>query len=99
MAPRIVEDQVVTLSAPGEVLSRVIDDMIGAYRSDQLHVCGAANGGHVGSERLRDLDREGAHASSRTVDQDLLPSLQLSDVAKRLQCGHSRDGDSCGLIE
>ena len=75
---RQLEDEIVLLPAPGEVLLGVVDDVVRAERADQVHVPRAAHAGHLRSERLRDLHREGAHASRRAVDQDLLPWLDPS---------------------
>jgi len=58
-----VQDEVVLPTALGEVSLRVVDDLVGAERPHQLHVSGAAHGGHVGAERLGDLHGEGADAS------------------------------------
>jgi hypothetical protein len=41
----------------------------------------------VRSERFRELNGEGAHASRRTDDQDLLPWLDSSVIAQTLQGG------------
>src|SRR5437763_15477129 len=49
----VVEDEVVTLARPREVLFGVIDDTVGAERSDQVHVSRARDAGHIRSERLR----------------------------------------------
>ena len=64
--------------------------MIGTERSDQFHIPATAHAGHLGAECLGNLDREGAHASRRSVDQDLLSRLELSAIAKSLQRGKCR---------
>jgi hypothetical protein len=50
MLPNAVEEQVVTLPAPGEILSRVINDPISADGSDHVHIPRAAHAGHVCAE-------------------------------------------------
>ena len=75
-APGDVEHQVVALVAPGEVLLGVVDDVVGAERSDEIDVPRAAHAGHLRSECLGDLHGERAHASRRAVDQDLLSRLE-----------------------
>jgi hypothetical protein len=65
----------------------VVDDVVRTDRPDQVHVPRAAHAGHVRSERLRDLNGEGAHAPRRTDDQDLLPWLDPSVIAQTLQRG------------
>ena len=82
-----------------EVLPRVVDDPARPDRSDHVHVLRAAHPGHVRSEGLGDLDREGTHASRRAVDEDLLPGADMSLVSKALQGGLGRDGHRCGLFE
>ncbi len=54
------------------------------------HVARAADAGHLGAERLRDLHREGADPARGAVDQDLLPGLDLAVIAQGLQRRRSR---------
>ena len=49
MGPGDVEDEVVALAAPSEVLLRVVDDPIRADRPEHLELRGAVHGGHVRS--------------------------------------------------
>src|SRR5664279_1723186 len=58
MVEHVVEDDVVPLIALGEVFLRVVDDVVGADRSDQGHLGGAAHAGHFRAERLGDLHGE-----------------------------------------
>ena len=99
MVSNAVENQVVALRTFGEILLGVIDDPICADGSDHVHISRAANAGHICAERLGDLDGERAHASRRAIDQDLLPGLDLSLVAKTLQCGECRDGYGGRLLK
>ena len=62
-----VEDQVV--AALGEVLARVVDDVVGAQRADQVDVPRTAHGGDVSSECLGDLHGEAADATRGADDQ------------------------------
>src|SRR5439155_10222527 len=71
--PCYVEHQVVTLPTAGEVLVRVVDDVVRAERADGVHIPRAAHADHLRSARLGDLDGKGAHAPARAVDQDLVP--------------------------
>src|SRR5207253_6033392 len=81
----VVEDEVVTLPRPREVLFGVIDDMVCAERPDQAYVSRARDAGHLRSERLRDLNREGSDATRGPDDQDLLPGFDLAATAQRLE--------------
>src|SRR5919204_641452 len=99
MVPYVVEDEVVPLALLREVLAGVVDDVVGADRADQVHVPRAAHAGHVRSERLRKLHREGTDAARRTVDQDLLPGSHLALVAKRLQGDEAGQGSGRGVLE
>jgi len=71
----------VALLALREVDMRVVDDVICAERSDQVHLRPAAHAGDYCPERLGDLHGERAHASRRTDDQYLLPRAHLPAVA------------------
>src|SRR5262249_27280596 len=90
MVPNAVENQVVTLPTLGEILLGVINDPICADGSDHVHIPRTAYAGHIGAEPLGDLHCERTHASRRTVNQDLLARLNVSLVAKTLQCGECR---------
>ena len=78
MVSHAIEHEVVSLTAPGEIFVGVVDDMVGADRSDQVHISRAAHTGHVRAERFGDLHGERTHTSRRTVDQDLLAWLNPS---------------------
>src|SRR5713101_5528180 len=90
MIPNGVENEIVTLSTFGEILLGVINDPICADGSDHVHIPRTAHAGHICAERLGDLHSERTHTSSRNVNQDLLARLNLSLVAKTLQCGECR---------
>src|SRR5205823_2350263 len=64
-----------------------------------LEVLRAADRRHVRPGRLRDLDREGAHAAAGPVDQDPLPRFQLRLVAQALQGRVARSRHGRGLLE
>ena len=99
MVPDVVENQVVAFRALGEILFGVIDDVIGADRSDHVYVSRAAHAGDVCPERLGDLHGERTHASRRAIDQDLLPRLNLSLVAETLQRRDCGDPHGSRLLE
>ena len=85
--PRELEDQVVALLAAREVLPGVVDDVVGAERTDEIHLPGAANAGNTAPERLGDLHGERADASTGTDDQDLLARLHGARIAQSLERG------------
>ena len=58
----VVEDHVVPLSAVGEVLACVVDDLVGTERSHRLQGLGTAYADDFGPQPLCDLHSEGAHA-------------------------------------
>jgi hypothetical protein len=83
----------------GEILFGVIDDVVCANRSDHVYIPRATHTGDVRAEGLGDLHGKRSNATRRTVDQDLLPRLNPSFVAKALQGGESRHRDGCRLLE
>src|SRR5258706_16309905 len=99
MVSHEVENEVVMLSTFREIFSGVISDVICTDRSDLFNVPRTAHAGNFSADRLGDLHSEGPPASCRTVDQDLLPRLNLSLVAKTLQGGDSRQGYRSGLLK
>ena len=94
-----VENQVVMLSTFREILSRVINDVICADGSNHFNIPRTAHAGNFRAERFGDLHGEGAHASCRAVNQDFLPRLNLSLVAKTLQGSESRQGYRSRLLK
>lgn len=71
----VVENEVVAILTPGEVLLRVVDDAVGADRPNQTQLGGAAHAGHLRTEGLGELHGERADASAGADEQDLLPGL------------------------
>jgi hypothetical protein len=82
-----------------EILLGVVNHLVGADRSDHVHVPGAADPGHLRCERFGDLHCKRTHASRRTVDQRLVPRPDLSFVTKTLEGGDGGDGHGRGLLE
>ena len=92
MVPAHDEDQVILLSALGEVLLGVVDDMVSAEGANHVYLRGAAHTGHLSAERFGDLDREQPDASRRPDEQDLLACLDAACVAKRLSAATAKWG-------
>src|SRR5271165_7106269 len=99
MIPNGVENQVVTLPTFGEILTGVINDPICANGSDHVHFSCTAYAGHLCPEPLGDLHSKRTYASPGTVNQNLLPRLNLSFVAKTLQCRACRHRYSSRLLK
>src|SRR5438876_1956230 len=98
MVANVIEDHVITLVALGEILFRVINDAIGADRSDKIEIACATNSRDLCAKRLGDLHGEGSYTSGRAVDQNLLPGLNLS-LAQALQRGKSGQRNRGGLLK
>src|SRR5271169_7132935 len=99
MIPYGVEKKVVMLAAPGEILLGVVNDPICADGPNHFHIPCTAYAGHICAERLGDLHSERTHASRCTIDQDLLPRLNPSLVAKTLQSGECRNRYTSRLLK
>jgi len=98
-SPRQLEDQVVPLLAVREVLPGVVDDVVGAERTDEIQLPGAADAGDPALERLGDLHGERADASAGTDDQDILARLHGSRVAQSLERGAPGQGKGGSALE
>ena len=77
-----IQDHVVMLATAGEILSRVIKDLVCADGADHFRIPGTTNASNLGSKRFGDLHCERTHASGGAINQDLLAELNLSLVAK-----------------
>ena len=71
----------------GEVLARVVDDMIRPDGSDHLHLRGAAHAGYPSAERFGDLHGVRTHPPRGTDYSDVLPRFDPPVVAHGLQGG------------
>src|SRR5437667_10595149 len=99
MVRNAVENQVITLLPLGEILLGIINDVICADGPYHAQIPGAAYAGDIRAERLGDLHGERTHTSRRAVDQNFLSRLNLSFVAKTLQCRQSCDRYRSGLLK
>ena len=77
MILNVVEDQVVAFRAFGEILLRVVDDVIGPQRARHVHVARAYDCSDFGLERLRDLHCECPDAAGCAINQDFLAAVNL----------------------
>ena len=87
MVSNAIQNDVVTVAAFGEILLSIVNDLIRADGSDHVHITRAAYAGDIRAERLGDLHRERTDTACRPVNQNSLPLLNSSLVAKTLQCG------------
>src|ERR1700730_4976175 len=99
MVGKAVEDQVVVLPTLGEILLGVIDHVICADGSDHVHIIRCRYASHICAERLGDLHSERTNTSPCAVNQDFLSRLNLSLIAKTLQCGECRYGHRSCLLK
>ncbi len=77
-----VDDPVIALAGARVVDLGVVDHVVGAERTHEIHLFGAADAGHLRPHRLRDLDGERAHVARRAVDQDLVAWFRGPAIAQ-----------------
>src|SRR6266540_5334328 len=94
-----IEDHIVVFTTAGEILSRVINDLVCADGPDHFHIPRTANAGNLSPKRLPDLYSESTHASGGAIYQDLLAGLNLPLVAQTLQGGESRHRHRSRLLD
>src|SRR5882762_6485327 len=99
MVTNAVKNQVVTSLSFSEILFHVVNDLISPDGSNQVRLSRTANTGYVCAERLGDLHGERADASARTINEDVLPRLKLSFVAKTLERGEPRNRQRSCLLK
>src|SRR6266487_6074562 len=85
------KNQVISPPISGEIFLRVINDMVCTNRAHYVQIPCAAYGGDFSPKRFGKLYRKGTYTTTRTINQNLLPLLNLSFIAKALQ------GDECRL--
>src|SRR6266566_134723 len=85
------KNQVIPLPISGEIFLRVINDMVCTNRAHYVQIPRAAYGGDFSPERFGNLHRKRTDPTTRTMNQHLLPLLNVSFIAKALQ------GDDCRL--
>src|SRR5207253_8765940 len=82
-----------------ESVVRVINDVVMTNRAQSVHIPRAAYGGDFSHQRCGTLYRKRTDTSRRTIDQHLLPLLNVSFIAKALQGGESRLRDGCCFLK
>jgi hypothetical protein len=87
----------VYLFVPREIPRGVVEDSVSAQPPDQLHVVRAANRRRLGTEALQQLDRRWAYGSGGTIDEDVLPDVDLRRPDVRQGIVRTL-GTGCGLL-
>jgi hypothetical protein len=103
----VVEDDVESRPALGEVLVRVVNDVVRAERPDQFDVVRTAHTSDLGPQYLGDLDRHAPEPATSAVDQDTRAGPHLCHVAhgdEGGKSGHDRcrgvgEAESGGLLD
>ena len=93
------KNQVIPLPIAGEIFLRVINDMVCTNRAHSVQIPRAAYGGDFSPKRFGNLHRKRPHTTTRTINQHLLPFLNVSFIAKALQGGDCRLGYGCCFLK
>jgi hypothetical protein len=96
---REVENQIVVLSGGRKVVAGVVDDVVGAERTDEVELGGTGDAGDLRAERLGDLYRVAANPARCADHQHSLPRLKTTVVGQCLEGGRARDRHHRGLLE
>src|SRR5437588_4898418 len=93
------KNQVISPPISGEIFLGVINDVVCTNRAHDVHISRAAYGSHFSPKRFGKLHRKRTDTSRRTMNQNLLPLLNVSFIAKALQGGESRLRDGCCFLK
>src|SRR2546426_10135822 len=93
------KNQVIPLTISGEIFLSIINDMVCPNRAHYVQIPRAAYGGDFSPKRFGNLHRKRTHTTTRTINQNLLPWLNLSFIAQALQGGESRLRDGCCFLK
>src|SRR5574341_2380064 len=91
------QNQVITLLILGEIYSRVINNVVCPNGARDVQVPRAAYGSHFRPEGFGNLHGKCTHAARRPINENLLPWLNSSFIAKSLKRGECcyRNGSGC----
>src|SRR5260370_7729063 len=92
------KNQVIPLPISGAIFLRVINDMVCTNRAHYVQIPRAAYGGDFSPKRFGNLHRKRTHTTTRTINQNLFPLLNVSFIAKALQGGESRLRYGCCFL-
>src|SRR5262245_41093545 len=98
MVANVIEDHVVTLVVLGEILFRVIDEVIRADGSHEIDIPCAANSRYLPTKEFGDLHGKCSYTSGRAVNQHPLPGLNLSLISQPLQRSEGGNRQRSGLV-
>src|SRR6266581_8933850 len=93
------KNEVIPLPIFGEIFLGVINDPVCTNRAHHVHIPGAAHASDFSPERFGNLHRKRTHTARRTINQNLLPWLNLSLIAETLQCSDCRNRDGRSLLK
>src|SRR5258708_40179337 len=93
------KNQVIPLPISGEIFLCVIKGLVWTNRAHYVQIPRAAYGGDFSPKRLGKLHRKRTHTTTRTMNQNLLPLLNVSFIAKALQGGESRLRYGCCFLK
>ena len=79
------------LAVVSVIIAGVVDDPVGAQGAHQFNVPGATDAGDIRPHGFCYLHGKSTDASCGSINQDLLPGLKVSFVAKSLQGGEACD--------
>src|SRR5258708_36686041 len=81
------KNQVIPLPISGDIFLRVINDLVCTNRAHYVQIPRAAYGGGFSPKRLGKLHRQRTHTTTHTMNQNLLPLLNVSFIPKPPQGG------------
>src|SRR5687767_4144020 len=84
------KNQVILLPILSEVFLSIVNDMVSTERARQVQISRAAYSCDLGSKRFGDLYCKRPHTARCSIDQNFLPCLNLSVIAKALQGDYGR---------
>lgn len=93
------KNQVVLLPAFGEIFPGVVNDMVCPERASLVQIPSAAHGRDFSTERFGNLHGKRPHPTGCTLNQNLLPRLNVPLFAQTLQGCDGRHGYSCCFLE
>src|SRR5260370_30411558 len=94
-----IKYQIILVSIFSEVFLGVINDMVCAKRAQKVQLAGVIHPSHLSPVEFGKLHCKRTGAATGTINQNLLPWLDLSFIANPLQGDHCRLRDCRYFLE
>ena len=92
-----VKNHIIARAASGEILARIINDVVGPNSAEHVQFPGAVHGCHVGPKVPGKLHRKGPDTATGAINQNLLSALDIGS-SQKIRRVKPTDSKGCGFL-